>query len=419
MPVDAGALRLSAPGLAIPTDREVSVTGSHIRPQPGIGYDQRRYLSVWGRASAAAHGVVTFTGSRAWGWDEAQVPFFEYSERGVPQAHRYLERVSREQGRPVKPKLSAGWLFLRATRLPFLSATFVPVALGTAVAALDGEWHWWLALLTLVAASCVHLGLNVANDVFDTMSGADQANVTPTQFSGGSRVILYRLLSLRQMALMSAALYIVGAGIGLYLAVTRAFWPLVTLGLIGMFISVAYTAPPFRLVHRGVGEIAVGLGFGPVMALGAYYVQARTYSGEAVYASIPVAILIALVLYVNEVPDRPGDARAGKRTLPVRLSKDTVIGLYVAAVAAAGGLILGGAISGLLPRPTVIALAALPLAVPVYRALRDSYESPYVLMPAMAKNIQLHVAAGLGLVLGYVIAIVADHLVANPPFFLR
>jgi len=295
----------------------------------------------------------------------------------------------------------------------------VPVALGTAVAALHGRWHWWLALLTLVAASCVHLGLNVANDVFDTMSGADQANVTPTQFSGGSRVILYRLLSMRQMALMSAAFYAVGAGIGLYLAVTRAFWPLLILGLIGLFISVAYTAPPLRLVHRGLGEIGVGIGFGPVMALGAYYVQAKAYSWEAFYASLPVGILIALVLYVNEVPDRPGDAKAGKRTLPVRFSKETVIGLYVGAVGVAAGLILGGAISGLLPRPTVVALAAFPLAVPVYRALRDSYESPYVLMPAMAKNIQLHVAAGLGLVVGYVMAIVATHLMNAPPFFLR
>jgi 1,4-dihydroxy-2-naphthoate polyprenyltransferase len=406
-----------------PLGREVNLVFSHIRPQPGQGYDERRYVSLWGTLrrvdSREAGDRLAFHPERVQHWDEQEMPFFEYSERGIPQAYRYMDKLSEETGKPVRPRLSPGWLFLRATRLPFLSATFVPVALGTAVAALHGEWHWWLALLTLVAASCVHLGLNVANDVFDTMSGADQANVTPTQFSGGSRVILYRLLTMRQMALMSAGFYVVGAGIGLYLAITRAFWPLLILGLIGLLISVTYTAPPLRLVHRGVGEIAVGIGFGPVMVLGAYYVQAQTYSGEAVYASIPVAILIALVLYVNEVPDRPGDAKAGKRTLPVRLSKDTVIAVYVAAVAAAGGLILGGAISGLLPRPTVIALAALPLAIPVYRALRDSYDSPYALMPAMAKNIQLHVAAGLGLVFGYVIAIVADHLLSNPPFFLR
>src|SRR5207302_8545188 len=66
--------------------------------------------------------------------------------------------------------------------------------------------------------ACVHLGLNVANDVFDTTSGADRANVTPTQFSGGSRVILYGLLSLRQMVGLMVAFYAVGVGIGLYLA---------------------------------------------------------------------------------------------------------------------------------------------------------------------------------------------------------
>jgi 1,4-dihydroxy-2-naphthoate octaprenyltransferase len=409
--------------VAPPIGREVNVVFSHIRPQPGQGYDERRYVSLWGELrwvdSLDAAGRLAFQPKQVQHWDEQEMPFFEFSERGVPQAHRYMDRLSEETGKTVRPRLSRGWLFLRATRLPFLSATFVPVALGTAVAALHGEWHWWPAVLTLIAASCVHLGLNVANDVFDTMSGADQANVTPTQFSGGSRVILYRLLSLRQMTLLSAAFYAVGAAIGLYLAITRAFWPLLAIGLIGLFISVAYTAPPLRLVHRGIGEIAVALGFGPVMVLGAYEVQAKAFSWEAVYASLPVAILIALVLYVNEVPDRPGDARAGKRTLPVRLSKDAVIALYTGAVAAAGGLILGGAISGLLPRPTVVALAAFPLAVPVYRALRDSYDSPYVLMPAMAKNIQLHLAAGLGLTLGYAIAIVAQHLVSNPPFFLR
>jgi 1,4-dihydroxy-2-naphthoate polyprenyltransferase len=309
--------------VAPPLNREVNVVFSHIRPQPGQGYDERRYVSLWGslhRVQAPVGGDrLSLRPERVQHWDEQEMSFFEYSERGVHQAHRYLDQLSAQTGTRVRPRLLAGWLFLLATRLPFLSATVVPVALGTAVAALHGEWHWWLAILTLVAASCVQLGLNVANDVFDTISGADQANVTPTQFSGGSRVILYRLLSQRHMALMSVAFYAVGAAIGLYLAMTRAFWPLLILGLIGLFISVAYTAPPFRLVHRGLGEIAVGLGFGPVMVLGAYYVQAQRFSGEAVYASLPVAILIALVLYVNEIPDRPGDAKAGKRTLPVRL----------------------------------------------------------------------------------------------------
>lgn len=410
--------RVAGEAVSPPMEREVNVVFSHIRPQPGVGYDERRYVSLWGRLRPA-DGHLEFVPERVQHWDEQEMSFFEYSERGVPQAHRYMRKLSEELGRPVKPTLSRGWLFLRATRLPFLSATFIPVALGVAVAALHGEWHWWLAILTLIAASCVHLGLNIANDVFDTLSGADEANVTPTQFSGGSRVILYGLLSLRQMVLLMLGFYAVGVGIGLYLAVTRGFWPLFWIGAAGLFISVFYTAPPFRFVHRGVGELTVFLGFGPIMAIGAYYVQAMEWSWEAIYASLPVGILIALVLYVNEVPDRPGDSAAGKRTLPVRLSKEAVISGYVLSVAAAFGLILGGAISGVTPRPTILALAAIPIAAQVYRGLREHYESPYGLMSYMGKNVQLHLVAGLLLIAGYVVAIVASHLSSSPPVFLR
>jgi 1,4-dihydroxy-2-naphthoate octaprenyltransferase len=418
---DQGVVTLDAvagEAVAVPLGREVNVVFSHIRPQPGVGYDERRYVSLWGPLTRV-NGHLEFVPERVQHWDEQEMSFFEYSERGVPQAHRYMELVSQEQGRTVKPKLSAGWLFLRATRLPFLSATFVPVALGVAVAALHREWHWWLAALTLVAAACVHLGLNVANDVFDTMSGADEANVTPTQFSGGSRVILYRLLSLRQMVLLMVGFYAAAVALGLFLAAYTTFWPLFWLGLAGVFVSLFYTAPPFRFVHRGMGELMVALGFGPIMTMGAYYVQAQRWSWEAFYVSLPVAILIALVLYVNEVPDRPGDSAAGKRTLPVRLSKQAVIGLYVGAVVVAFGLIAMGAVAGVIVRPTLIGLLALPLATQVYRGLQDHYESPYQLMPFMGKGVQLHMATGLLLLVGYAVAIVASHASGHPPVFLR
>jgi 1,4-dihydroxy-2-naphthoate polyprenyltransferase len=398
-----------------PEGERVNVVFSHIRPQPGIGYDERRYVSLWGPLRRV-DGGLELAPDRVQKWDEEEMSFFEYSERSVPQARRYLDRLSAETGKEVRPRLSLGWLFLRATRLPFLTATFVPILLGIAVAAWKDGFNWWLALLTVIGGACIHLGLNVANDVFDTQSGADEANVNPTQFSGGSRVILYGLLSMRQMALLSAGFYAVGIGIGLGLAAARG-WDLLWVGVAGALISVFYTAPPLRLVHRGLGEFCVFLGFGPIMALGAYFVQAQQYDLEPLLASIPVGILIALILYVNEVPDRPADAAAGKGTLPVRLSKEAVVNLYALSVATAFGLIAVFALTGLTARPTIVALAAAPLALPVYRALKEFYDNPYALMPAMAKNIQLHLATGVLLILGYVIAIVADAAMDNPPWF--
>jgi 1,4-dihydroxy-2-naphthoate octaprenyltransferase len=384
-----------------------------------MGYDERRYVSLVGRARRT-DGSLEFAPERASSWDEQKVPFFQYSELTVPQAHRYLGELSSERGREVRPRLSFGWLALRTTRAPFLTATAVPILLGVAAAALDGRWSFFLAALTFVAGSLIHLGLNVANDVFDTVSGADAANTTPTQFSGGSRVVHYGLVRLRTLAALSAAFYLAGIGIGLYLAVRTDFWPLFWLGAVGVAISVFYTAPPFRLVHRGLGELTVALGFGPIMLLGAYLVQAQRFTFEAVYLSIPVAILIALVLYVNEIPDRAGDGAAGKRTLPVRWSKETVVGVYLWSVILTYALIAAGAVVGVLPRPTLLALATIPIAVNVGRALRRDYDAPYALMfSAMGANIKLHLYSGLLLLAGYVVAIGADRLLANPPFFLR
>ena len=419
---DRGVVTLTPPAgeeVAPPADAEVNVIVSHIRPQEHMGYDQRRYVQLWGRLRRSEAGLELIP-ERFHTWDESKVPFFQYSEISVPQAHRYLDELGRARGRPIRPRLAFGWLALRTTRAPFLTATAVPVLLGIAAAALDGGWSFFLAGLTFLAGSFVHLGLNVANDVFDTLSGADAANTTPTQFSGGSRVVHYGLVRLPALAALSAAFYLAGIGLGLYLAARTDFWPLFWLGAAGVVISVIYTAPPFRLVHRGVGEIAVALGFGPIMLLGAYFVQAERFTFEAVYLSLPVAILIALVLYVNEIPDRAGDGAAGKRTLPVRWSKTAVIRGYDVAVAVAYALIAVGAVTGILPRPTLIALTTIPMAVKVSGALRRDYDDPYALMfSGMGTNIKLHLFTGLLLFVGYLIAIGADRLLETVPVFLR
>jgi 1,4-dihydroxy-2-naphthoate octaprenyltransferase len=390
-------------GVPIPGDRELSVMGSHIRPQPGVGYDERRYLQLWGRAQAG-----TFTPTRAWGWDEAEVPFFEYSERSVPQSRRYLERLSEEKGRTIRPKLSPFWLALRTTRLPFLTATAVPVLLGIAVAASHGAFTWWTALLTLIGASFAHLGANVTNDVFDTLLGADEANTTPTMYSGGSRVAIYDLVTVRALAAIAAGLFGTAAVIGLVLVAVTGSVTLLWIGVAGILVGVAYTAPPLKLVYRGLGEIAIALGFGPIMLLGAYVVQTGELAWEPFVLSLVPGILIALILYVNEIPDRRSDAEAGKRTLPVRLSPDAVRTGYLVAALGAFGIVVIGVIAGLLPWPTLLALAAIPMALQVHAGLREHYDSPYTLMAVMGRNVNLNLVVGGLLLVGYVVTIVGS-----------
>ncbi len=155
------------------------------------------------------------------------------------------------------------------------------------------------------------------------------------------------------------------------------------------------------------------------MLLGAYVVQSSgTIAPEAVVASLPVAILIALILYVNEVPDRPADARAGKRTLPVRLARSTVIGLYDIAVVAAFAIIVAGVLLRLLPLPSLLALLAVPLALRVHQGLRTYYEQPYGLMAVMAVNIRLHLLVGLVLLGAYLAVLVVQALAPGHSLFL-
>lgn len=403
----AGSASFAQPaGLGVPSGVDVSLTGSHIRPQPGYGYDERRHVTVWGRAATAGD-RITFAAARAWGWDEAEVPFFEYSERSIGQSRKYFDAMSAERGTPVKPRLSTGWLALRTTRLPFLSATIVPVVLGIAIAARQGTFDLLTAVLTVVGASFVQLGLNVANDVFDTAQGADDANVTPTQFSGGSRVIQYGLVSLRRMAALSASFYALAGVIGLALLALRPSVALLVIGVVGFVVSIGYTAPPLKLVYRGLGEIAVALGFGPLMLLGAYVVQTGgRVDLEPLVASLPIALLVALILYVNEIPDRRGDARAGKRTLPVRWSKAAVIAGYRLAAVAAYAILVVGVATRLLPIPTLLALLTVPLAIQVSRGLEPNYDNPYGLMAVMGVNIKVHLYAGLLLLAGYAVVLV-------------
>jgi 1,4-dihydroxy-2-naphthoate octaprenyltransferase len=416
-----GSAALAAPaGFVMPTTREISLTGSHIRPQPGYGYDERRHVTVWGRVSDDGAGGLTLTGTRAWGWDESEVPFFEYSERAVRQSRRYFDALTAERGTPVRPRLSFGSLTLRATRLPFLTATIVPVVLGILIAATHGAFEPLTAVLTIVGAAFVHLGLNVSNDVFDTAQGADDANVTPTKYSGGSRVIQYGLVSFRRMATMALAFYAAAAAIGLVLLALRGSVALLVIGVVGFVVSLGYTAPPLKLVYRGLGEIAVAIGFGPLMLLGGYVVQTRgALSWEPFVASLPLALLVALILYVNEIPDRRGDSHAGKRTLPVRFSKGAVIAGYRITAATAYILVIAGVIAGLLPIPALLALVTVPLALQVDRGLPVNYDNPYGLMAVMAVNIQVHLFVGLLLIAAYLVVLAVQALAPSVDLFVR
>jgi len=301
------------------------------------------------------------------------------------------------------PAPSKTALLIDAVRLPFLTATLVPVLIGTVIAWLDGGFSFSLFLWTLLGASLFHIGTNVFNDYFDHKSGVDTVNFTPTPFAGGSRVIQRGLLSLKNTRNLGLAAYGLGTLVGLYLTYQRG--PVILgLGVIGFLLGYLYTAPPVRLAHRGMGEAATALGFGPLIVLGAYFVQTGQFSMAALMASLPVALLIAAVLYINEFPDRPWDTRAGKLTLVARLPLKTGIAGYWLIMGLTYFSIVAGVVVGLLPWPTLIALITMPLAWKAGQRLQKNHSQPYRLIPANAFTVMAHLFTGLLLFAGYLVS---------------
>ncbi len=154
-------------------------------------------------------------------------------------------------------------------RLPFATASIIPILLGSAIAwATTGMFLWDTFLLTLIGGVCIHLGANIANDYWDYRQGSDNINVEYIRpFTGGSRMIQQGLLSPREVLTGSIIFFSLGAIIGLYLAFTRGFIILV-IGVLGVFLAFFYTAPPFKFVSRGIGETVIGICFGLLLTLG-------------------------------------------------------------------------------------------------------------------------------------------------------
>jgi len=317
----------------------------------------------------------------------------EFPEREAEVGEGDLALLSR--------KVKIWWMELRPS---FLIATLIPLLLGAAIAwAERGVLLWPYLLLTLIAGLLLHGGTNMINDYFDHKSRNDELNrefVRP--FSGGSRMIQLGLLTPLEVLVASLLCFVLGSGIGIYLAWARG--PLILLlGLVGVISGFFYTAPPLKLANRGVGELLVGLNFGVLMTLGSYYVQTGRLDWEPLWAALPVAFLIMAVLYINEFPDYEADRAVGKATLVVRLGREKAVLGYIAILSAAY-LALGlGALSGGISRYGALGLLSLPLALKGARYARAFYARPFDLVPANAATIMAHLLTGALLLAGYIL----------------
>ena len=224
-------------------------------------------------------------------------------------------------------ELTRSQAWVMAARPQTLPAAAAPVIVGTGLAVHEGVFATLPALFALLGAGLIQIGTNLANDYYDAVKGADT-----DERAGFTRVTQAGLIEPGRVKLAMVATFALSILVGTYLVYVGGL-PIVVIGLVSVCCGWAYTGGPYPLGYHGLGDLFVFVFFGLVAVVGTYYVQAaatlaeplsttvppETVVAEAVVAGAAVGCLATAILVVNNLRDRETDAKAGKRTLAVRL----------------------------------------------------------------------------------------------------
>jgi len=287
------------------------------------------------------------------------------------------------------PAITRRRAWLLAARPKTLPAAIAPVVVGAAAALGDAAFAPLPSLAALAGALLLQVGVNLANDYFDFHRGVD----SPDR-KGPLRVTQAGLIPPEQVRLGMIATFAAAALVGVFLVV-RGGTPILAVGVASILSALAYSGGPWPLASHGVADLFVFVFFGPVAVCGTYFVQAGTVSGTAAAASIAPGLLITAILVVNNLRDIETDARAGKRTLAVRLGVRGSLAEYLLLLAGAHGVPVALFLSGARGPLILLPLLSLPLAIPLVKTLAARHEDGPAMNAALAGTARLALAHSL------------------------
>jgi 1,4-dihydroxy-2-naphthoate octaprenyltransferase len=237
---------------------------------------------------------------------------------------------------------------------------------------------FWSGLAGIVLAV---IGVEAFNEYFDARMGTDRV-FNPIDAPPMSNWVLW----------LGVAAFAGALAIGVYLAV-RDGWPVLGFAVLGGAAAIFYEAPPIRWAYRGLGETVIALSYGPWMVLGSLYLNARSVSWGALWASLVPGLLIMALAVVNAIPDFHQDRLVGKRNLVVRLGRRRAMWLYLALASGALVVVVTGVIAGTFPEASLAALLALPLLSISARRAMHTFEFPRKFVPAVRSIVGCYAVA--------------------------
>jgi 1,4-dihydroxy-2-naphthoate octaprenyltransferase len=268
-----------------------------------------------------------------------------------------------------------------AARPRTLPTGAAPVLVGTALA--HDDFHVLRFLAALVGALFIQVGANLSNDYSDARRGADtEDRLGPVRVTAGG------LVPPRQVLVATYVAFGVAVLAGAYL-IAVAGVEILLVGIASILAGVLYTGGPRPYGYEGLGEVFVFLFFGVAAVAGSYFAQTEQWVWEAFALSVPVGLLAAAVLVVNNVRDLDTDRRVGKRTLAVRLGRDRTRVLYAVALGLA--YLMLAVLIAPLSAWVLLPLATVPLAVRLVGIVREHTDGP-TLNAALAQTAMLQLA---------------------------
>jgi 1,4-dihydroxy-2-naphthoate polyprenyltransferase len=276
-------------------------------------------------------------------------------------------------------------IWLMAARPRTLPAAVAPVLVGTALAGFVHVFHPLRFVAALLGALFIQVGTNLSNDYSDARRGADaEDRLGPVRVTAGGLVPPRQVLIATYVSFGLAVLF------GIYL-IAVAGWELLIVGAASILAGVGYTGGPKPYGYEGLGEVFVFLFFGVVAVAGSYFVQVTSLDWEAFALAVPVGLLAAAILVVNNVRDIDSDRRAGKRTLAVKLGRERTRVMYAAVVYLAYVLTPITWAFGPTTAWVLLPWLTLPLAAAVVRIVRTRTDGP-ALNGALARSGMLQLA---------------------------
>ena len=275
------------------------------------------------------------------------------------------------------------------------------ISVGTAAALRDGFFSPWRYLAAALGAVALQTGANMVNDYYDFVNGTDLADWNSPESFGPGLVIQRGFLRPEQVWWGGIVALAFGSTLGLVL-VKACGWPVLVLGLVGVAGAYFYTGAPLQLAYRGFGDLMVFSLMGPGYVLGAYYVQALSFSATALVASLPMGFLCSGVLQANNLRDIENDRAHGKHTFAVLVGRKAAtmelicsdLGAYLATIA--------GVFARLLPWPALAVLITVPRAVDQIRLVAPGADAESH-NRAMNRSGQLQFELGLVLVVAFIL----------------